>query len=87
MTRMLPDRKNFQVTVKDNGCGIPRENLKKIFDVFFPTKGHKGTGFGLAVVKKIVHEHSGRIDVSSEPGKGTTFTLTLPVQPGYEPTR
>ena len=79
-TRLLPDKDRFQFIVKDNGCGIPPENLKKIFEVFFTTKGHKGTGLGLAVCKKIIQEHHGTIDVESAPGRGTTFCLTLPLQ-------
>ena len=75
---------NFSISVEDNGCGIPKENLKNIFDIFFTTKGHKGTGLGLAVVKKIVEEHHGKIDVSSILNKGTTFTITLPLNPKNE---
>ncbi len=77
-TRKLKDKK-FQILIKDNGAGIPKENLKKIFEVFFTTKGHKGTGLGLAVVQKIVKEHKGKIEVLSEVGKGTTFIITLPI--------
>lgn len=73
--------KAYLIKISDNGVGIPPENLKKIFDVFFTTKGHKGTGLGLAVVKKIVAEHKGDIDVLSEQGKGTTFILKLPIDP------
>jgi two-component system NtrC family sensor kinase len=67
------------IKVADFGCGIPRENLTKIFDPFFTTKGQKGTGLGLAVVWGIVEKHDGKIEVQSEVGKGTTFTLRLPI--------
>ena len=80
-TRCIPDRGCYSVLLEDNGSGIPPENLQKIFDIFFTTKGHKGTGLGLAVVRKIITEHSGSVDVASQPGKGTVFTLTLPVDP------
>ncbi len=66
------------ITVSDTGCGIPAENLDRIFDLLFSTKGSKGTGFGLAVTKKIVEEHGGRVEVESEVGRGTTFRILLP---------
>lgn len=80
-TKGLPQKGRCVITIQDNGNGIPPENLKNIFDIFFTTKGHKGTGLGLAVVKKIVTEHKGLVDVSSEPGKGAAFTITLPLDP------
>jgi len=67
-----------RIQVRDTGCGMPKETIAKLFTVFFSTKGSKGTGLGLPVSQKIVEEHGGRIDVESEPGKGTTFTLCLP---------
>lgn len=69
---------SFQIIVEDNGCGIPEKNLDKIFDIFFTTKGSRGTGFGLAIVQKIVKEHNGKIEVKSKVGEGTTFTITFP---------
>jgi two-component system NtrC family sensor kinase len=70
------------VVVADNGKGIPPEILPKIFDPFFTTKEvGKGTGLGLSIVYKIVNQHGGRIDVKSQPGKGTVFTVVLPVNP------
>lgn len=62
----------------DNGCGIPADIQKKIFDPFFSTKGSKGTGLGLAVTKKVIEEHKGTIELISEIDKGTTFIITIP---------
>jgi len=67
------------VTVADNGPGIDSEDLRHIFEPFHSTKGQGGTGLGLAVSRKIVHEHNGRIDVSSMPDEGTIFRVRLPV--------
>ncbi len=67
------------VEIQDNGEGIPRENLKKIFDPYFTTKGKKGgTGLGLPICYNIVREHGGNIEVKSSPGKGSTFRVRLP---------
>jgi signal transduction histidine kinase len=69
------------VDVEDDGHGIPPEVLPRIFDPFFTTKDvGKGTGLGLSISYKIVDQHGGRIDVKSEVGKGTRFTVTLPVE-------
>jgi signal transduction histidine kinase len=72
------DDKDILVTVSDTGGGIPEEHLSKIFDPFFTTK-ERGTGFGLSVVLRIVKTYSGRINVVSEPGQGTTFQIWLPL--------
>ncbi|MCC6741993.1 MAG: HAMP domain-containing protein [Planctomycetia bacterium] len=65
--------------VRDSGAGIPREDLGRIFDPFFTTKSPgKGTGLGLSICGDIVKSHSGTIDVQSEPGKGSWFTVRLP---------
>jgi len=73
------------VEVADNGKGIPPEVLPKIFDPFYTTKEvGKGTGLGLSIAYKIVSQHGGRIDVKSQPGKGTVFTVVLPVKPPEE---
>ena len=67
------------VSVGDSGCGIPEEIRGKIFDVFFTTKpAGVGSGLGLDIVKKILQKHHGRIDVQSEVGIGTTFSVYLP---------
>ncbi len=69
------------VRVRDTGRGIPPELLGKIFEPFFTTKSvGAGTGLGLHVAYKIVTAHRGRIDVESEPGKGTTFTVRIPLE-------
>jgi two-component system, NtrC family, sensor kinase len=73
------------VEVADNGKGIAPEALPKIFDPFFTTKEvGKGTGLGLSIAYKIVSEHGGRIDVKSQVGKGTVFTVVLPIKPPAE---
>jgi len=64
----------------DTGMGIPAENLKKVFDPFFTTKPvGKGTGLGMSISYRVIHDHHGTIDVESEVGKGTKFTITLPI--------
>jgi signal transduction histidine kinase/pSer/pThr/pTyr-binding forkhead associated (FHA) protein len=67
------------ITVEDTGAGIPEDICERIFEVFFSTKGSRGTGLGLAVTRKIVQEHGGSVEVDSEPGRGTVFTVRLPV--------
>ncbi|MYN11103.1 ATP-binding protein [Pseudoduganella aquatica] len=70
------------IEVGDSGCGIPAENLNRIFEPFFTTKPvGSGTGLGLSLSYGIVHKHGGRIEVASEVGKGTRFTIRLPVHP------
>ena len=68
------------VEVIDNGSGIPETMMKHMFELFHSTKGNRGTGIGLAVARKIVEEHEGRIGVQSRIGEGTTFTMRLPVE-------
>ena len=73
------DDKGVRLTVADTGCGIPPQDIPKIFNPFFTTKEvGKGTGLGLTVVHGIVREHGGSIDVESEPGSGTMFSIVLP---------
>ncbi len=80
-TALAPGDLFLQVNFVDTGCGIPKEIIHRIFDPFFTTKtNRKGTGLGLAVSYGIVERHRGRIEVQSEEGKGTTFTIQLPLQ-------
>ena len=72
----------IEVRIADTGCGIPKELIDRIYDPFFTTKeSRKGTGLGLAVSYGIIKKHQGFILVESEEGKGTTFTIRLPVNP------
>lgn len=80
-TRRAPDEsvESVVVEITDSGKGIPKDNLKRIFDPGFTTKGvGVGTGLGLSIVHQLIRDHSGRIEVDSEPGQGTTFRLILP---------
>jgi len=74
-----PQERAIKLSVTDNGEGIPPENLDKIFRPFFTTK-KRGTGLGLATCQRIVTGYGGTITVTSEVGKGSTFTVTLPLQ-------
>lgn len=69
------------ITVKDTGIGIPQENLEKLFDPYFTTKEKEGgMGLGLAITKRIIEAHKGKIEVKSKKGTGTSFTIILPVK-------
>ena len=72
-------RDYVEVKIADNGSGISKEDLTRIFEPFYSTKGQKGTGLGLAVIWGIIDNHNGTISVDSEESKGTTFTLLLPI--------
>jgi two-component system NtrC family sensor kinase len=67
------------ITISDTGHGIPPEQLGRIFDPFFSTKGSKGTGLGLSVCQRIVEDHFGRIEVESGEKTGTTCRILLPL--------
>ena len=84
-TREIDGRTHIEIKVADTGCGIPNKNLSKIFDPFFTTRDTGGTGLGLAVAWGIVKEHGGTISVDSQPNRGTTFTIHLPVTDSKPP--
>ena len=73
------DNSNIILKVQDNGKGIPKEDIGKLFEPFFTTKGIKGTGLGLSVSYGIMKKYGGEIAVESEVGKGSIFSLILPV--------
>jgi signal transduction histidine kinase len=68
----------FEIT--DNGIGMDKSTRRNILEEFFSTKGSAGTGLGLAVVDKVVNKHGGRIEVESEPGKGSTFKIIFEIK-------
>src|SRR5581483_12341879 len=81
-TAITPDSSGVQMSIRDDGTGIAPEILVRIFDPFVTTKeGGRGVGLGLAVSRNIVERHGGKIAVQSQLGKGTRFTVTLPLQP------
>jgi signal transduction histidine kinase/DNA-binding response OmpR family regulator len=80
---------NFRITVSDSGQGIPGNEIQFIFDTFYQADHSRnlqqsGSGLGLALVKKYVELHGGKVEVSSIPGKGTVFSLTIPIETGVE---
>ncbi len=75
----------LRIPVRDQGIGMDQHEVKKVFQKFYRTEravasGEKGTGIGLSIVEQIVTHHGGRIEVTSAPGKGSCFTLVLPVR-------
>ena len=74
-----PDGKSYAIAVQDTGPGIPEEVQARLFEPFFTTKGSKGTGLGLALVKKVMTEHGGDVRLESTVGQGTAFHLTFPL--------
>ena len=79
--RTRREGENVRIEVADTGSGIPQEIINRIFDPFFTTKPvGTGTGLGLSITHGIIRKHGGRIDVVSEPGKGTTFSVTIPIR-------
>ncbi len=77
---LYPPREYIEISIKDQGIGIPKENIKRIFEPFFTTK-KDGSGLGLAITASIIHKHNGHIRVESQVGIGTTFYLYLPAFP------
>ncbi|NPA58089.1 MAG: GHKL domain-containing protein [Aquificae bacterium] len=76
--KLTKDKEHAVISIKDNGVGIPKDVLNEVFDPFFTTK-EKGTGLGLSVVKKIITDHGGEIEVNSVEGGGTEFIIRLPL--------
>jgi two-component system NtrC family sensor kinase len=83
ITTEKSENRQIKVRIKDNGKGIPAEVKDKLFDPFFTTKPvGKGTGLGLSICYQIIEKHQGEIEVISEPGWGTEFTIALPLKSG-----
>ncbi len=79
-TGVSQDNNKLLIEFIDNGCGIDKENIKRIFDPFFTTKKQgKGVGLGLSVSYAIIRNHEGEMTVESEPGRGSKFTILLPM--------
>ena len=73
------DQDNFAtITISDTGMGIPKDNINKIFQPFFTTKGKKGTGLGLLIATSIINNIGGTIGVKTRPGEGTSIKVVLP---------
>lgn len=77
---LLEEKNMIRFEVIDNGTGMDKEVQDKMFTSFFSTKGHRGTGLGLLVTRKLIEDHDGTIEVFSEVGKGTTFIVKLPFE-------
>src|SRR5207302_8246718 len=75
--RTRRDNGKVIIEVADTGTGLTREECERVFTPYYTSKQH-GTGLGLAIVQSVVSDHGGRINVQSEPGKGTTFAIELP---------
>ena len=73
------ENKNFILQIKDNGTGMNKDTQNNMFTLFFSSKGHRGTGFGLFIAKQTIEQHFGEIDVSSKIGSGSIFTIKLPI--------
>lgn len=83
VVRAWSEKDLMRIEVRDSGEGIPREQLPYIFDKYFQVSQHaraKGAGLGLAIALEVVEAHGGTIDVDSQPGRGTTFTINIPLQ-------
>jgi signal transduction histidine kinase len=84
-TESVPDTHRIRIQCSDTGCGIETKNLDKVFDPFFTTKANnRGTGLGLSICHGIIEQHGGAITAHSSKGKGSMFTVFLPVAEGGE---
>ena len=82
---LTADEGYAHIAVSDTGCGIPEKDLPNIFRRSYTTRGDRGgQGLGLAITRAIVLEHAGRIEVTSQEGEGTTFTISIPLIAGEE---
>jgi signal transduction histidine kinase len=81
-TGTSPDRQQIEIRITDNGTGMSSAAVKKVFDPFYTTK-EEGTGLGLSIVSRIIREHGGRVDLTSEENRGTTFCIVLPTIGGH----
>jgi signal transduction histidine kinase len=79
--QVLEDNRWIQLSIQDTGVGIPPEDMNKLFDPFFSTK-EGGVGLGLSIAHRILDQHRGKIQAQSTPGRGTLFTLWLPISHG-----
>ena len=82
--KLVRNERFVKITISDTGIGIPADRIDKIFDRFYQVDGshtreHEGTGIGLSLTKELVEVHKGKIEVESEPGKGSTFTISFPL--------
>ncbi len=84
-TELLDGGEQLALRVTDNGPGIPTEAIEEIFEPFFTTKPKSGTGLGLDICRQIAQAHGGTIDVRSEPGRGATFEIVLPIVRAHDP--
>ena len=75
---------DVSIEVTDTGVGMNAEELTRVFEPFYSTKGAGGTGLGLAIVRKVILRNAGTIDVDSKPGVGTTFNIIVPGSPVHE---
>jgi len=79
------DTRFAQISIADTGVGITPDSLSRVFDPFFSTKGTVGVGISLALTRRVIEDHGGRITVDSSPGRGSTFSVLLPVLNGSPP--
>jgi len=77
--RVSDDKQESVIEIKDNGCGMTEDVIANIFTPFFSTKSKAGTGLGLSITSRMINVHGGRIDVESEPDRGSVFRIVLPI--------